>query len=48
MSEDKAGGRGSGAVLQKSCESSDLVEKGKHRELKATNWRKLERSWNTK
>lgn len=26
-----------GAALQKSCESSDLVEKRKHKELKATN-----------
>lgn len=48
MSEDRAGGQGSGAALQKSCESNDLVKKCKQGELKATNQTKLERSWNTK
>lgn len=44
MSEDRAGGQGSGAALQKSCESNDLVKKCKQGELKATNQTKLERS----
>lgn len=44
MSEDKAGVQGSGAVLQKSCESNDLVKKCKHSKLKATNPKKLESS----
>lgn len=37
MSEEKAGSQGSGTVLQKSCESTDLVKKCKHAELRATN-----------